>query len=143
VKLTNVSSVELGITGITVTGTDPTDFAQSNNCPPSVAAGASCLITVTFTPTAQGVRTAWVSVAYSSPGSPQFVPLSGRGTFLKWSPRSMNMGTQKVGTSSPAQTVTLTNVGPAPITLFSIGIGGVDAGDFSETNDCGSSLKTG
>ena len=53
------------------------------------------------------------------------------------------MGVQPVGTSSPAQTVTLTNVGTAPIALFSIGIGGVNAGDFSQTNTCGSNLKAG
>jgi hypothetical protein len=143
VKLTNVGGGQLNITGITVTGPDGGDFAQSNNCMPTVAAGGSCLITVTFTPTAQGVRTASVSIADNASGSPQTVPLTGRGTFIEWSPRSMNMGSQTVGTSSAAQTVTLTNAGTAPIALFSIVIGGVDAGDFSETNTCGSSLNAG
>jgi hypothetical protein len=143
VKLTNVGSPELNITGITLTGPDPQDFAQSNNCPPTVASGASCLITVTFTPTAQGVRAVSILITDSAPGSPQTVPLSGRATFFEWSPRSLNMGSQKVGTSSAARTVTLTNVGTSPITLFSIGIGGVNPGDFSETNTCGGSLKAG
>jgi hypothetical protein len=143
VKLTKVGSGQLNITGITITGPDSGDFAQSNNCPPTVASGGSCLITVTFTPTAQGVRTASVSITDTGIGSPQTVPLTGRGTLLQWSPRSMNMGVQKVGTSSTARTVTLTNVGTAPITLFSIGIGGVNAGDFSQTNTCGRSLKAG
>jgi Abnormal spindle-like microcephaly-assoc'd, ASPM-SPD-2-Hydin len=108
-----------------------------------VASGASCLITVTFKPTAQGVRTAAISIADNAPGSPQTVPLTGRATFFEWAPRSMNMGAQKVGTSSAARTVTLTNAGSAPIALFSIQVGGVNAGDFSETNTCGSSLKAG
>ena len=143
VKLTNTGSAALDITGITLTGPDPRDFAQSNNCPPTVALGASCLITITFTPTTQGVRTASVSITDSAPGSPQTVPLTGRGTFFEWSPRSLNMGDQKVGTSSAARTVTLTNAGRAPIALFSIGIAGVNPGDFSETNDCGRSLSAG
>jgi hypothetical protein len=143
VKLTNVGSAELDITGITLTGSDPGDFAQSNNCPPTIASGGSCLITVTFTPTTQGVRTASVSIKDNAPGSPQTVPLSGRGTFLEWVPRQIYMGAQKVGTSSAARTVTLTNAGTAPIALFSIGIAGVNPRDFSETNDCGSSLKAG
>jgi hypothetical protein len=143
VKLTNVGSGELEITGITVTGPSAGDFFQSNNCPAAVAAGASCLITVAFTPTGQGVRTASVSIAYNAPGSPQTVPLTGRGTFLKWVPRQTYMGEEPVGTASPAQTVTLTNVGTAPIAIFSIGIEGVNAGDFSETYTCGTSLKAG
>jgi hypothetical protein len=143
VTLTNVGGAELDVTGITLTGPDPGDFAQSNNCRPTVASGASCLITVTFKPTAQGVRTASVSITDNAPGSPQTVPLSGRGTFLNWSPRQINLGDRPVGTSSPARTVNLTNAGTAPITLFSIEVGGVNAGHFSETNTCGASLKAG
>jgi hypothetical protein len=143
VKLTNVGSGDLDITGITLTGPEPGDFAQSNNCSSTVTVGASCLITVTFTPTAQGVRTASVSITDNAPGSPQTVPLTGRGSFFEWSPRSLNLGDQKIGTSSAARTVTLNNPGPAPITLFSIGITGVNAGDFTQTHTCGSSLNPG
>jgi hypothetical protein len=143
VKLINVGSAQLDITGITLTGPDPQDFAQTNSCPPTVAPGASCVITVTFTPTAQGVRTASVSITDTAIGSPQTVSLSGRATFFEWSPRSLNMGDQKVGTSSAARTVKLTNAGTAPIAIFSIGIGGVNTGDFTETHTCGTSLKAG
>jgi hypothetical protein len=143
VKLTNVGSGPFDITGISVTGPDARDFFQSNNCPPPMAARASCLIAVTFKPTAQGVRTASVSITDNAPGSPQSVPLTGRSTFLEWSPRYMNLGDEPVGTSSPPRTVKLTNVGPAPIAIFSIVIGGVNLGDFSETNTCGTSLKAG
>jgi Abnormal spindle-like microcephaly-assoc'd, ASPM-SPD-2-Hydin len=52
-------------------------------------------------------------------------------------------GEQKVGTSSAARTVTLTNAGTAPIALFSIQVGGVNAGNFTQTNTCGTSLKAG
>jgi len=143
VKLTNVGSAELDVSGITLTGADPGDFAQSNNCPAALAAGASCLITVTFKPTAQGVRTASVSITDNAPGSPQTVPLKGRGTFLQWGPRSMYMGEEPVGTSSPAYTVKVRNAGTAPISLYSITIEGVNPGDFTQTNTCGSSLNPG
>jgi hypothetical protein len=89
------------------------------------------------------VRTASVSITDNAPASPQTVPLSGRATFFEWSPRYMNMGNQKVGTSSAARTVKLTNAGTAPIAIFSIGIGGVNLGDFSQTNTCGTGLKAG
>jgi hypothetical protein len=143
VKLSNVGSGQFEIAGITVTGTDSGDFGQSNDCPGTVAGGASCLITVTFRPTGQGVRTASISITDNAPGSPQAVPLSGRGTFLKWSPREMNLGNQPVGTSSAARTVTLTNAGSTAITLYSIEVSGVNPGDFTQTNTCGSSLNPG
>ena len=89
------------------------------------------------------MRTASVSITDNAPGSPQTIPLTGRGTFLKWAPRQMFMGDQPVGTSSAARTVTLTNAGTAPITLFSITLAGVNPGDFAQTNNCGSSLNPG
>jgi hypothetical protein len=143
VKLTNVGRGELDVTGITVTGSDPGDFFQANDCLPTVAVGTSCLIAVTFTPTRQGVRTASIAITDSAPGSPQTVPLTGRGTFFEWSPRSMYMGDHPVGTSSATRTVKLSNAGTAPITIYSIEIAGVNPGDFTQTNTCGGSLKPG
>ncbi|WP_433306461.1 choice-of-anchor D domain-containing protein [Actinoplanes sp. CA-030573] len=53
------------------------DFAQSSNCGTSLAAGASCTVTVTFRPTASGTRTGTLSVAGG--GSSTAVALSGTG----------------------------------------------------------------
>ncbi len=47
--------------------------------PASVAAGASCTITVIFKPTTLGLETANLSIADGSTDSPQQVSLSGRG----------------------------------------------------------------
>jgi len=55
--LTSASTQPLSL-DIVATG----DFAQSNDCPSSLPAAASCTITVTFTPTATGLRTGSVSV---------------------------------------------------------------------------------
>jgi hypothetical protein len=96
-----------------------------------------------FKPLGQGWRTAWLSIADNASGSPQIVLLTGRGTFLAWTPREMNLGDQKVGTSSAARTVTLTNAGSTAMTLYSIEISGVNPGDFTQTNTCGSSLNPG
>ena len=80
VTLTNKSGNALNITGITLMGTNPGDFAQTNTCGSSVGAGGNCTITVTFTPTAKGPRTAAVAVSDNGGGSPQQVPLTGTGT---------------------------------------------------------------
>ncbi len=75
--LTNVGSMTLNITSITITGTNPGDFSQTNTCSTSVGAGTSCTITVTFKPTVSGPRSANVSISDDSAGSPQQVSLSG------------------------------------------------------------------
>lgn len=76
VTLSNTSSGTLAISGITASG----DFGQSNNCGSSVLPGNSCVINVTFTPTAAGSRTGTLTVTDNAPGSPQTVSLSGTGT---------------------------------------------------------------
>jgi hypothetical protein len=79
ITLTNKSSVAASISGISITGTDPADFAETNTCGKRVAAGASCFIRVTFKPLAKGVRTAEVSISDNGEGSPQKVSLTGTG----------------------------------------------------------------
>ena len=80
VTLTNSGNATLMISGVSTTGTDASDFAQTNTCGSSVNAGANCTIAVTFKPTASGSRTASVSVADNATGSPQTVSLSGTGS---------------------------------------------------------------
>jgi hypothetical protein len=53
---------------------------------------------------------------------------------------SLNFGSQPTGTTSSAQTVTLTNVGGGQLTINSIAVTGGNAGDFAQTNNCGTSL---
>jgi hypothetical protein len=64
---------------------------------------------------------------------------SGGGTALSASPSSVSFGSITVGASSGAQTVTVSNPGPAAVSLASVGL----TGPFSETNKCGTSLAAG
>ena len=80
VTLSNKGSVAVSITGISFTGTNASDFAETNTCGTSVAAGASCSITVTFTPSATGSRSATLSVTDNGGASPQKVSVAGTGT---------------------------------------------------------------
>jgi len=79
VTLTNVGSSAITISSISLDGTNPSDFGETNNCGSSVAAGATCSLTLTFHPTAQGTRSSVVSISDSGGGSPQTVSLSGTG----------------------------------------------------------------
>jgi hypothetical protein len=54
-------------------------------------------------------------------------------------PDSLRFGNQNVGTTSAAQTVTLSNIGAGPLIVSSIAI----TSDFGETDNCGSSLPVG
>ena len=143
VTLTNSGTAALTITSITVAGTNAGDFAQTNTCPISpstLAAGANCTISVTFTPSASGSRGASVTISDNAAGSPQSVTLSGTGVIpapaVTLNPTSLTFGDQLLTTTSPAQTVTLTNSGTAPLTISSIAISGSNASDFAQTNTC-------
>jgi hypothetical protein len=78
--MTNKGSVAVSISAISITGTDPSDFAQTNTRGKSVAAGGSCFTKVTFKPAVKGKRTADVSISDNGGGSPQKAGLSGTGT---------------------------------------------------------------
>ncbi len=80
---TNKAKFALTIKSLTITGTNSTDFTETNTCGTTVAPGASCTISVTFAPTASGVFTADVSVADGGGGSPQLVALTGTGQTAK------------------------------------------------------------
>ena len=149
VTLTNNGTAALSITSITLSGANPGDFAESSTCPISpstLAAGANCAISVTFTPSVDGARSASVSISDNASGSPQTVPLSGSGVIVApavtLAPTSLSFGNQNVGTTSAAQTVTLTNSGNAPLTITSIVVSGVNAADFAQTNTCPISPNT-
>jgi hypothetical protein len=139
--MSNTGTASLSITSISVSG----DFAQTNNCSASLAAGTSCTINVTFTPTTTGTRTGMLSVADNVQGSPQTVSLSGTGVspVVKLSPTSINFGKILVGTASAVKTVTLANTGTGILVIRGISLVGTNATDFSQTNNCGASIAPG
>jgi Bacterial Ig-like domain (group 3)/Beta-propeller repeat/Abnormal spindle-like microcephaly-assoc'd, ASPM-SPD-2-Hydin len=79
----NNGNAPLAISGITINGSNPGDYSQANFCPlapVSLAPGATCSITVTFTPTAQGTRFATLTINDNVFLSPQQLGLVGTGT---------------------------------------------------------------
>jgi hypothetical protein len=73
--LSNTGTAELRITGIAADA----PFAETNQCASSLAAGATCTISVTFAPTAEGDFTGNLSITDNAKDSPQSVALSGTG----------------------------------------------------------------
>jgi hypothetical protein len=62
--------------------------------------------------------------------------------WLDVAPGPLSFANQAVGTTSPPQTLTLTNSGPTPLPLDSISIA-AGAAEFSQTNACSPSLAAG
>jgi hypothetical protein len=143
ITLTNIGTTALSVTAIAIAGTNAADFAQTHTCGASVAAGAKCTFSITFTPSVVGARSASLSVTDSAAGSPQLIPLKGVGTTAKLAPATLNFGSVAVGTTSAAKVITLTNIGTTALTLTGITLTGAAAGDFTQTHTCGASLAAG
>ena len=77
VIVTNDQSTSLTINSVTLGGADPGDFGATSACKSSLKAGWDCTITVKFTPTVIGARTATLNIKDSA--GTQTVQLSGTG----------------------------------------------------------------
>lgn len=140
VILTNNQNVSL--TNISIVANPP--FSQQNTCGTSIAAGATCSITVTFTPTVAGKKSGTVTISDSASNSPQTISVTGTGVSpVTFSPSSLNFGTIAVGTSSNPMSTTLTNRQKVALTITGISIVGTNSADFSQTNSCPSSVPAG
>jgi hypothetical protein len=145
VTLSNPGTAALTISGISISGTNAGSFAQTNNCGASLAAAATCTITVAFTPASAGSLTASLSIADNAAGSPQAVSLAGTGTAPQavLAPNPLAFPSTTVGVSATALPMTLSNPGNAALNITSIAVTGTSASSFGETNNCGSSLAVG
>jgi FtsP/CotA-like multicopper oxidase with cupredoxin domain len=137
VTLSNAANAGiLAITSVTFTGANPGDFSvTSNTCGSSLAAGASCTISMVFKPAATGTRTATLSIASSNP-TPLAVPLTGTGTSSTISPsnNAFQFGNVTVGTTTTPQTLTITNAGTTGLIINGITVSGGNPGDFAVSN---------
>jgi phospholipase C len=141
--LTNLGTTALSISSVAVSG----DYTQSGTCKNNLAAGASCTINARFTPSAPGTRYGSVTIADSDPASPQVLNLTGTGTEVSLSPAKLVFSQQPVGTTSPPQNATLTNLGNSPRNVSNISFLGdmsqIILYDFSQTDTCMGLLNPG
>lgn len=141
ITLTNTGQSTLTLSGssaIAITGTNPGDYSQTNNCGTSVASNASCTITVTFKPQASGSRPANVTFTDNATNSPQTVSLSGSGVYpmLSPDPGTLKFGSVEVNYTSNKITSTLTNSGNVNLTISKIALSGQNPGEYTQTNNC-------
>jgi sugar lactone lactonase YvrE len=118
-------------------------FSATNNCSALLMPASSCTISVTFTPSALGPVAGKVTVNDDSGnlGSSQVLTLTGTGVSpITLSPTSLNFGTVRVGDSSQAKTVTLTNQQSVSLKFTSIS---ATAQFQIASNTCGTSIVAG
>ena len=145
VTLTNTGTGTLTISPPVVGGTNQSNFGETTTCGSSLAAGASCTITATFTPSAAATYNATITITDNATGSPQIIALSGSGSATAGSPTvtlsssTIAFGTVVVGDSG-SSSVTVSNSGTAALAISSIALSGTNQANFAETNTCGSSL---
>jgi hypothetical protein len=139
VKLTNTGTKALSISSVKATS----PFHQSNNCGKAIAAGATCKIQITFAPENTNNFSGTVTISDTASSKPQVIEVTGAGTVVKLVPAKLTFGNQKVGTKSAPQIATVSNTGASALGITQIYIAGNNYLDFSQTNNCPSSLKPG
>ncbi|WP_348263220.1 choice-of-anchor D domain-containing protein [Telmatobacter sp. DSM 110680] len=147
VLLQSDGTTTISFASIAITGANPADFSiASNTCGSSLTGSSNCTIGIAFNPTAAGSRTATLVITDSASGSPHQVALSGTGNVpvtgsVTVSPTSIAFPDTSDGTSSAAQTVTLSNSSASTVSLGPVGLSGPNAGDFViASNACGANL---
>jgi hypothetical protein len=113
----------------------PAGVTEADNCGQALGAGASCTVTLTWSPTVASTLSS--SVTVNSQDSQATVALAGNGLLarLTASPTSLAFGTQKTGTTV-TQSFTLTNAGNTTATSLAIS---VPAG-YTQSSNCGNAL---
>lgn len=134
VQLSNTSSSAVTINQIQVIG----DYSETDNCGSSLAGGASCNITVTFSPTVSGYRKGSLVIWDDDPGSPQMGRLVGTATSITQKPDTLTFSSP-VGQKSAAQNITITNVSNVPLIFENVTI----KAPFAATNNCPANIAAG
>jgi hypothetical protein len=144
VTVSNTGTLPLAIANYGII--DPTgsfSVTGTPSCPATLAAGGSCTIGITFTPSSSTPIQATLSITDNAPGSPHVVTLTGGppAPLAVLTPSSLPFPDQVVGTTSAPQLVVLSNPGTAVLNIASINITGPNASIFVlNRTACGATL---
>ncbi len=151
VTFSNTGATSLTITNVALAGTNPGQFAiATNGCPvppATLAAGASCTVTVTFAPVAASplIKTAVLQFNVAGTGNSASVALTGTILVpnLVFSPNPALFASLLQVTTAP-QAIKVTNAGPGIAVINNVAIGGgvgLNPGQFAITsNNCPGTL---
>ena len=138
VTLTNVGGAPVIVSS--VASSNAAEFPVTSTCA-TVAAGATCALSLTFTPAAAGSRNATITITSNGTGSPQTLAVSGTGTAGP-SPgqlalvANVSFGSVELGTTTGPAPIAVTNIGGTAVAVASIGSS--NPGEFGvASSNCG------
>lgn len=103
VTLTNSGGAPLQVLSAVLSGLNSSDFSISaDTCGGSIAANASCTISIVFSPQAAGVRTTTLTITDNATNSPQSLTISG--TAVPTATITASAGGSTTATLTPGQT---------------------------------------
>jgi FG-GAP-like repeat/Abnormal spindle-like microcephaly-assoc'd, ASPM-SPD-2-Hydin len=139
INISNPSNVKINFASIISSGS----FSQTNDCGASLSLGASCQVSVTFSPTTTGSQSGNITITDSTRISPLAIALTGTGVngpFLTSYPSQQNFLPQTVGVSSSPAAIVIENTGNASLNVTGISITGTNSSDFTQANNCAGAL---
>jgi hypothetical protein len=153
--LRNLGNVPiLNPTAQAFSGANPTLFTRTTTCGSSLAVGAKCEITVTFSPTANGSFSSTLRISptnvpamdlsLTGVGATPAAGLALQNSSGTATQSSHDFGSVAVGNTSGSYSFTLRNTGNVPITNASTqALGGTGAAQFARSTTCGTTLLVG
>ena len=141
VTVTNGGTAPLVISGLNFTGGNSSEFVVlGTTCTgASILPGGTCTIQVGFAPTTSAVRVSNLQLLSNAGSGTNLLAVSGTGIgpVLALSTTLLDFGTNIVGFTSARQSIIVSNVGNAALSLTSFVLGGLNPGDFTiQTNAC-------
>lgn len=134
INVANIGGSTTGAITAAVSGTDAAAFAIVTNTCTTLAASATCQLTLRFTPAKLGAAAATLTVS-GTPGGSVTTSLNGTGITtggLTLDPTTFGFATTQVGATSSANTFTVTNSGGTAIGPIVINFSGADANQFRD-----------
>jgi len=130
VTVSNGGTAMLFVSGMALEGAAASDYLVAGVCGP-LAPQAACTLTVSFTPTAAGARSASLVIDSNDPTTPHATVLA---SDLVVDPSPVDFGVVRVHEAA-SRTLTLQNTGGAALHAAVV-VGGTDPGDFAAAGDC-------
>ncbi|WP_460218512.1 choice-of-anchor D domain-containing protein [Psychroserpens sp. MEBiC05023] len=150
----NVGTTSLSIGAISITGAHPGDFTVTATPAGSIAASGSTSFDITFNPSADGLRTATVSIVNGdSDENPYNFDIQGTGTtpgpeinvegnattivdgdITPSGTDDTDFGSINTVSGTNVNTFTIQNIGTSSLTISSINVTGANASDFTLTS---------
>lgn len=120
IAILNNGSTQVSLSGMSVTGADASEFAVTNPCAGPLGPANTCSLSVVFTPSQAGPRTATLTLTDSISGLSETATLQATANETI-TPPSLTFSNTAVGAVSAAQTATIWAANGDPVTFFSPG----------------------